>query len=269
MMRLGKREHVFDERTVPMGLMLRVPPAISIPPTWDFDRKRRAFPVSSWGNDQWGNCVIAGRGNHQLRMERIEHRRTIPLTVDDVVTEYKSEVLRQFGVATSSPGDAGDNGLYVLNSLGDWRNEGWNLRIRPNGKIHKLSIAAYGELEPNDREMLRAASFLLAGIQMGLWLPETARRQFSQGQAWDVQPGNAPETQPGTWGGHLVYVKRYDSGGMYCLTWGREHYMTNAFIEKYCDEAWAAVDDLQSNSKWLDVTKLKQHLIDVGARNIG
>lgn len=268
-MRLGKREYQYDERTLKLGEVLQV---TDVPDNFDFDAKRSAFPVSSWGNDQWGNCVIAGRANHALRLERVERRRTLGLTPSDVIAEYKFECQREFGHTPQSAGDPYDNGLYVLEAIKDWRNSGWDVKLtNKSKKLTTQKIAAYGEINQLDNNQVRAAIYLLHGVQMGLSLPITAYNQWSNGQQWDVVAGNDPSTQSGSWGGHLVYCKRYDAGGVYCMTWGQEQYMTNAFIARYCDECWAVVDDLDSASsgRYLDVPAMIQHLRDVGAQGIG
>lgn len=269
-MRLGKKDYHPDPRTARLGQMLAPPPSLTIPEKYDFDKARSAFPISAWGNDQWGCCVIAGRANHMLRLERIERRRTLALTPPDVVAEYKAECLRQMGVAPVSAGDSNDNGLYVIEAIKDWRGAGWPVMLTRRSKNPTTQkVAAYGEINKADRSEIRAAIFLLHGVQMGLSLPNTAARQLTNGQAWSVEPGNDPATQRGSWGGHLVYCKRFDAGGIYCMTWGREVYMTNEFVERYCDECWAVVDDLDGlTSRYLDVQAMLQHLRDVGASGI-
>lgn len=257
-LRLGKQNYRFDTRTVRLAAFLDVPLGVTIPKSYDFDAKRSKLPLGLWGNDEYGNCVLVGRANQLVRNERIETRRTAPMTTQMVVDEYK----RLTG--TVSPGDPYDSGLVVLQALGAWRT-GWNI---PNmyKKGRTYGIEAYGELAKTDREQLRAAAFLLNGIQFGIGLPRTAYQQFRDGQAWDDTGTDAAEAQPWTWGGHLVYAKSYDEGGFKCITWGQEVYMTNRFIERYCDEAWAVVDKLNSASKYIDVAKLMKYLRDIGAR---
>lgn len=269
--RLGKLEYRHDPRTARLGQFLAPAPGLKVPTLDDFDHGRAPFPVSSWGNDQWSNCVIGGRVNHALRLERVERHATPLITPNEAVDEYKSECLRQFGHAPATAGDGYDNGLYVLEAIKDWRNEGWQIRLTKRSKNpSKQSIAAYGEIDKMDTAEVRAAIFFMHGVQMGLSLPNTAARQWASHQAWTVAEGNDPDTQPGSWGGHLVYCKRYDAGGVYCMTWGHEVYMTNAFIARYCDECWAVVDDLDNNkvSRYLDVQAMIQHLRDVGASGI-
>lgn len=271
-MRLGKKEYIFDERTVSLAAFLAPAPELKIPHAFDFDKGRSAFPVSSWGNDQWGDCVMAARANHTVRLERVEHRSTPRIYPPDVIAEYKAECQRQFGAAPSYAGDPNDNGLYVIETLKDWRVGGWEIPLTKTAKkASKQSVAAFGEIRYDDVSEVRAAVYLMHGVQFGLDLPRSAARQLDNGQSWDVPEGNDADSQPGSWGGHCVYVKRYDQNGLWCITWGREVYMTNAFVNKYADECWAVVDDLDSDrvSRYLDVQAMIGHLRDVGATNIG
>jgi hypothetical protein len=259
--KLGKKPYKHDPRTLRLGALLEAPATVRVPPTFDFDRGRASLPVSSWGNDQWGNCVIAGRANQVVRQQRVETRRTIPLSPVDVIEEYKRLT------DSSVPGDSRDEGLVVLYTMRDWRTNGWPIpRSQKVRFTHK--IAAYGEVNPRDREQLRAAIFLLLGVHFGVGLPLTAFKQWRSGNAWDIVRGEDPDTSPYSWGGHLVYGKRYDRGGVHVLTWGREVYMTNAFIERYCDEGWVTVDDIDSHARWLDTAKLIQWMREIGAWRI-
>lgn len=256
--RLGKKGYVYDTRTLRLGPVLEPPPTIMVPEVWDLDAHRAKLPLGMYGNDEWGDCVLAGRGNHLVRNERIESRRTVPLTAQQVVARYKEMTGAQ------TPGDQNDTGLVVIDALKDWRS-GWPLTFS-KAKATTYKITAFGSLSPRDRAELRAAAYLLNGIQLGLWLPNSAKYQWRNGQEWDDIGTNDWQAQPGSWGGHLVYAKHFDQGGIYCITWGTEHYMTNRFIERYCDEAWAVVDALEGKSKFLDVDKMLKHLQDVGAQ---
>jgi|SRR3989304_2882336 len=256
---LGKLEYKYDERTLQISEF--IDPEFWFPPSYDFDKDRRSFPVTSWGNTLWGNCVIASRANHLLRLERIEQRRTVKLKDYHVIDKYKELT------GSLNPGDTFDQGLVVLDTLKDWRNNGWHLDlIRKHLSQHKIyKIAAFGELNPLDKVQLRRACFYLFGIQMGFWLPLSAQTQTSQGY-WDIVE-SSPYSKPGSWGGHLVYAKKYDTDNFYVLTWGKEIRVTNAFIEKYCDEAWAIVDDFDfwRDKPTIQVDKMIKYLTNIGA----
>lgn len=252
-MRLGKGEYQHDERTARMAAYMV--PEIRIPAKHDFDKGRAPIPVRMWGNDQWGDCVIAGEANHILRNERVEQRRTVKLFDEHVVDRYK------LMTGSQSPGDAKDEGLVVLRAMRDWRGSGFMVGNR------NYSICAFGELEPSDEQQLRKAIYLLNGIHMGFWLPQAAQAMTDQG-FWDYQGQSGSEWSPGSWGGHLVYAKKYEPGSISVLTWGREVKVSDAFVEKYCDEAWAVVDNFNSwkIKQTIDVEKLKKHLRDIGAK---
>jgi hypothetical protein len=261
-MRLGKLDYQHDERTMALGNYIA--PEIHIPIQFDFDKNRRQFVPHSWGNLNWGDCVMAGRANHLLRLERIEQRRTVPITDELVVEEYKAECQRQFGKSPASAGDANDNGLVVLYALRNWRNVGWTVEFKNTKRTY--SIAAYGELDPNDSAQLRAACYLLHGIQFGFSLPKAAQGK----DVWDYKGENNSEWKPGSWGGHLVYSKSYNLTGFEILTWGRKIFVTDSFIKRFCDEAWAVVDNLDvwRRRPEFDINTLMQYLRDIGARSI-
>lgn len=259
-LRLGKNEYRYDPRTLRLTSEYLAPSDWMVPIEYDLDAKRAKLPLGLWGNDEYGDCVLVGKANHLVRLERLDTRRTPKVTTPMVVDYYK----KLTGCVTA--GDANDSGLIVLDSLHDWR-DGWELAAYKNQKT--FPIDAYGELDKIDRQQLRAACYLLGGIQFGLSLPVTAAHQINQGQQWEDIGTDEPAAQPGSWGGHLVYAKRYDAGGFYCITWGREHYMTNRFIERYADEVWAVVDKIESHRKYVDELRLRQYLDNLHTRNIG
>lgn len=271
-LRLGKQNYVPDDRTLMLAEYLDVD--IPFPASWDFDTARVEFPLRVWGNNEYGDCVFAGRANHILRLERKEARYTPYLQDKDVIEEYKKRT------GCQNPGDVNDRGYVVLNALKEWR-EGWtpNMTNASGQPIppRNFQIAAFGEIDPQDFNQCKLATYLLTGTQYGLWLPLTALDQLREAIEQDKQciwqvNSNAPAThqRPGTWGGHLVYAKKYSPDLITCLTWGMEVGMTEGFLKKYCDEAWAVVDALSPwrNRHEIDVDALVKKLRDIGAENI-
>jgi hypothetical protein len=59
-----------------------------------------------------------------------------------------------------------------------------------------------------------------------------------------------------------VHVPGYTSKGPVCVTWAQKHQMTWAFFDKYCDEAYAIIDaiDTAKKKKALDAAKLNAFL---------
>lgn len=266
--KLGKQEHVYDERTLRLGTFMAA--EIVRPRRYDFDAKRAGFPLDAWGNTDWGNCVKVCEANHTVRLERLEQKRTLKVSTAQVVEEYKAEVLRQFGQATEKPGDPNDSGLVMLHNLRNWRKVGWPLDFtKKENDTRVYKIAAFGELESNDPDQLKNAIYLLHGVQLGIWLPRAAQTMTRKG-TWDYNGESGPEWAPGSWGGHAVYAKAYDTESIEVLTWGQKVKVTNNFIAQYCDEAWGVVDSFNhwKGRNEIDVQALIQRLRDVGASNI-
>ena len=254
-LQLGKKGYVHDERTLMLAKFLKTD-EFHVPEVFDFDKSRRPFPIRMWGNDEYGDCVIAGRCNHILRLERVEQRRTISLFDADAITEYKKLT------GCQEPGDNNDTGLVVLDAMREWKNTGMQTDGRSRIRTARnYSIAAYGEIEPQNHEQSRAACFAFHGVHFGFWLPLAAQKMTGDG-VWDYNGETGEEWQPGSWGGHLVYSKAFDPESHEVLTWGMKVKVTNNFIDKYSDEEWAVVDNLDSwrIKQTIDVPALTKQL---------
>jgi hypothetical protein len=47
-----------------------------------------------FGNDKYGDCVIAGRAHQTLRFEAVEQKKLISVTEQDVLREYWTGIRR-------------------------------------------------------------------------------------------------------------------------------------------------------------------------------
>ena len=56
---------------------------------------------------------------------------------------------------------------------------------------------------------IRQSIALFGGVYIGLALPLTAQNQ----DVWDVVPNGGANAEEGSWGGHCVYVPKYDTVG--------------------------------------------------------
>lgn len=241
--KLGKAPARRDHRNLRLAAVLH---GIRLPREYDFDLRHLGIPLPMFDNAHLGDCVIAGRAHQTLRFERLERRRVISIAERDVRREY----LRETG--------GGDTGLAVLDSLKQWRSRGWRL----DGRLHR--IRAFAEIDPKRRRQVKAAIFLDVGVGMGLELPESAKRQIVAGKPWAVERG--PAARSGSWGGHYVYVSGYTRRGPMAVTWGRKQQMTWAFVERYCDEAYAIVDRFNTAKKrrGLNRRKIEEFLRALG-----
>lgn len=187
-------------------------------------------------NDVLGCCVISGRGHISFRFEDFEQDIIIPITDEEIKTQYFKE----------SGGK--DSGLIMLDSLDKWRKEGWIAGGKP------YNIYAFAQIDPKHHDDVMYGVYLLRGILCGLGLPVSAKKQ----DVWDVVSGR--EGEFGSWGGHCVYIVAYNETGPVCVTWGARKQMTWAFWDAYCDEAYAIVDN---KDLWLtDTNPLNCELLD-------
>lgn len=248
-MKLGKKEFKADPKTIKLAPLLDMD--FAVPSVYDLDKGRRPFPMDTFSNINYGDCVMVGRTHQLLRLERIETRRTPKITTQMVVDKY-------FELTGGA-----DEGLVVVDTIRDWRTNGWEIKSHAGTRNYR--IAGFGQLNPLDRKQLRLACYLLHGIQLGFNLPISAQDQTDQGY-WDVAEG--ADAEPGSWGGHLVASFGYDFENFYVITWGKKVRVTNAFIEKYCDEAWAVVDSLDEWREAFDVEGMKTKLKEIGASRI-
>jgi hypothetical protein len=228
-MKLGRKAIKTDSRTLKLGDYLTpgLPPP---PPSADWTRG-----ISAWGmmlNDTLGDCTIAACGHAvQVWTANTGSEVTLPnATIEKYYEEWDGYV----------PGDPStDNGGIELDVLNDWKKQGL--------AGHKLM--AFADPRFANLTEVRQSIALFGGVYIGLAMPLTAQTQ----DVWDVVAGGGPDTEPGSWGGHAVFVPMYDRNGFTCITWGQQKIMTVAFWNQYCDEAhtllsedWLSANDSPS-----------------------
>jgi len=241
--KLGKAPAKRDDRNLRFAAVLRAT-APTLPPSYDFDTSHPGIPTPMFGNDTVGDCVIAGRAHQTLRFEDIEQGSVIMIKDSDVLREYKRE--------TGGP----DTGLVVLDSLNEWRHRGWKVGQKT------YTIQAFAEVNFRKHDEVRQAIFADVGVGLGVQLPIAAQHQIQTGQPWDVTSG--PGAAPGSWGGHYVYVPGYTPDGPVCVTWGRKQQITWAWLDRYCDEAYAIFDAHDRfKKKTIDTKKIRAFLSGV------
>ncbi|MFL6255792.1 MAG: hypothetical protein ACJ74T_12335 [Pyrinomonadaceae bacterium] len=238
--KLGKAPAKADVRNLKFASILKAAP--KVPNEFDFDLTHKGIPLPMFANDNLGCCVISGRAHQTLRFEDIEQGAVITITDQEIRDEYFKET------------GGADDGLIVLDSLKEWRSDGWTAA----GQL--LKIKAFAQLNPTNHSQIKQAIFLDVGIGLGIGLPLTAQAQFQAGKPWDFVGG--PDSAFNSWGGHYVFVPGYTKVGPVCVTWGQKHQMTWAFVNKYCDEAYAIFDALNTAKlkKALDVKEINSFL---------
>jgi hypothetical protein len=107
------------------------------------------------------------------------------------------------------------------------------------------ALLAFADPKPANLTEIRQSIAIFGGVYIGLALPLTAQTQ----DVWDVVPGGGAKAKSGSWGGHCVFVPKYDENGFTCITWGELKTMTLAFWKRYCDEAHTLLGQDWINAK--------------------
>jgi hypothetical protein len=237
--KLGARFHD-DKRTIRFSDIIPKLPAY--PSAYDVDSQypnlvdARQF-ANGPDSPSYGDCVKAGRAHATFRYEYKEQGIQIPILDSEVINDYFQET------------GGGDDGLDMINSLNDWR-KGWTI----GGKLY--NIYAYAQTSASANQNM-AAIYFLNGLYIGLNMPISAQTQ----DTWDITSG--PNSQPGSWGGHCVYVKAYDIKTLTCITWGMPKQMTWNFFTYYCNQPFAIVQNRCTPNSPIDQTALDAILAEI------
>lgn len=223
---LGRKKARIDNRTFTLKSIMAKP--LDVPKEYSFDTEYPGIPLPMFANDIFGCCVISGRAHQTLRFERIEQSFVIKITDKDVVNEYFKET------------GGADSGLVMLDSLNSWR-RGWKI----GRKAYR--IKAFAAIDPKSKSQLMQTVYSDVGAYVGLDLPLSAQEEFDAGKPWSKTTGIG--TTVGSWGGHCVFVVGYTSRGPVCITWGQRQACTWAWFRKYCSEAYAVIDSLNTSKK--------------------
>jgi hypothetical protein len=238
----GKAPAKQDDRTLKLAgvLLEEAPEATSLPEEYDFDDKHKEIPIPppAYLNPPLNNCVLAGRAHQTLRFEMVEQKRLINITDEDVKREFEKQT------------GGSNNDIEVLQSLKLWRTRGWEAAGQ------NFKIKAFAKIDPIEPDKIKRAIRINLGVGLGFFLPESAKTQFKAGHPWEVTPEKAGPN------GHYVYVPGYTKDGPVCITWGKKQQMSWAFVDKYCDEAYAIIDDIDTPEKKrnLDQEKINEFL---------
>src|SRR5574341_265798 len=207
--KLGKRPPKIDRRTLRLARYLTV--ALEAPPP-SIDH---ASAVANWpmyGNDRDGSCGPAGAA-HQTQ--------SWSTYAESPVTPSETTVIQDYFRITGGQ----DSGVYLLDMLNYWRQSG----------IGQDYIEAFVQVNPNITEAELSIQHF-GSLGMGLALPDEGT--FGP---WDRVYG-----PPNPYNGHYVCAVAYDHAArtFEVVTWGERWVMSYDFFLKYCDEAYAMLNDL-------------------------
>jgi hypothetical protein len=252
-LKLGKQPATEDKRDLMFAKYVQ-PSQLPTPPA-QFGHED-LFGAKDWGmlgNDQWGDCAWAGPA-HETMILTTEGGHPVSFTTDAVLRDYAAGTGfdPNAGPPGQNPTDQGSNVREVLK----YRQK--TGVVDGNKTRHK--IGAYVKLDEKNLDQVLEAMYLFEVVGIGIEFPASAMDQFNHGEPWDVVQGAKIE------GGHYIplVAKREN---LEVVTWGALQQMTQAFYEKYCDEAWAyiSVEDLKDGKspEGFDLEELQADLAAV------
>lgn len=234
-MKLGRKAVKTDSRTL---MLARYMTSALKPPPAKCDWTKG---ITSWGMmlngpeptepqfpNGLGDCTIAGAA-HAVQVWTANNGAMVTVPDSTVLSYYENFD----GYVPGNPKT--DNGGVELDVLNDWKKQGF--------AGHPL--LAFADPKVANLTEVRQAIALFGGVYIGLSLPITAQTQT----VWDVAPNGGAKAKPGSWGGHCVFVPKYDQKTFTCITWGQLQTMTVAFWSKYCDEAHALLSPAWISTK--------------------
>jgi len=255
-LKFGKLPPRIDKRTIPLSKILKVKLLPELPTSYNLHEVLNVDDDFMFANDKYGNCVKASRAHQTLVFEAFEQGKQIKITDQEVVDDYFKE--------TGGP----DSGLYLLDSLKDWRKDGWEV----GGKVY--TIYAFASVDWKNHDEVKHCIHLLGGVNFGMMVFQKDIDQFNAGEDWELTGFDSIFRSR-----HGVYLYAYghnhhdcphcavgwDEDGIICMTWGRRQKMSWNFWDARVDEAYAIVDN---EDKWLmnspvDVVKLNKYLKEI------
>lgn len=197
----------FDVRKLP------VPPAV-------FGHQAMFKNWGMMGNDRYGCCVLADAA-HQAMLWTAKGGHSARFTTDNVLEDYSALTgFRRDDPSTDQGTDMGQAAAY-RRKIGVI-----------DAKRQRHQTDAYVSLRTANLPQLFVASWLMEAASVGIQLPDNAERLFDDGKVWTVDP------HAEIVGGHCITVLGRDSDdNIVFLTWGGTARMTQAFYERYTDEA--------------------------------
>ncbi len=238
----------------------KVKAALKLERHWRADRDTTPPPASvDWAakamdsikrvylNDQYGDCVIAGK-YHQVG---VWSANDITQGPQQIVLGTDQEVLNSYHTICGP----GDNGCVITDVLDYMKSPGLLL----SGKPHKID--GYVAIDWTNRLMVQVCLEVFGGLTIGINLPGD---WTCTNCTWDM-------TNSRIVGGHDICCVGYNDAGVQCATWGGlvtitwAAFMSKNWIEEcYAELApdWYGADNLAVNG--IDVTTLKDDLAKLG-----
>jgi len=208
--RLGKRIPKLDHRTLRLSRYL---PALPPPPP-HIDHASGVVNPGMMGNDAYGDCGVAAMGHMVQSWTAYSGagQRNIPDA--DILAAY-------FELSPN------DQGIYLLDGLNYWRKSG----------VGGDNIEAFAATDGGNLLQAKLAIQMFGSAYIGMSLPD--QNTFG--------PWTTVQGPPNPFNGHAVNLCAYDDARQMfkAITWGEVVDLSYAWLQRYCDEAYATLNDIQ------------------------
>jgi hypothetical protein len=204
----------------------------SPPPFTNWRAKATQAIQQMYGNDQWGDCVIASKF-HQVGIWT-GNEAGVPAvgTTDEAVNQYHSIC------------GAGDNGCIITDVLDVMKSQGLTI----GGKVHKIDN--YVAIDWTNQQLVKVAIEIFGAGCVGINLPAA---WTCTNCVWDV-------TNTRIVGGHDVPFVDYDANYVYILTWAGVVQFTWAAFQS---RSWNEEAYIELSPDWYNNGNLAPNGIDI------
>ena len=193
-------------------------------PAFAFGAKRK---TGMFGNNRVGNCTCATIAG-QLVYDAAAHGESIDFGDDAVIKLYEGSGYK--------PGDSStDNGWSMEAADSAAQHTGL---VDTSGVVRKTGPSL--QINYHDPIELQIALDMFGSVRIGAALPLSAQ---DTSNVWDTD-GSGGNQEPGSWGGHSDLLVHFERGLWTFHTWGGPQDATDAWRDRYVDEAIVAVDPL-------------------------
>lgn len=210
-----------------------------------------ALETAPWqmlGNDQYGDCVLAGAA-HETMLWAAEGKKDVLVSTDTVLGDYSA-------ITGFNPTDPSTDKGTDMQVAASYRQK---VGIMDTSNVrHKVS--AYLAISIGNKDEFKAAMSHFGVVGLGVQLPTSALTQFEADKNWTV------EKRSKIAGGHYVPLVGYDVQHVYLVTWGRLIKASWEFVLKFADEAVVYLsEEMLTGGVSIDGFNLDQLKLDLNA----
>lgn len=232
----GKRLGLLPDqgrRSLSLGAHLNLEAALQIPVAAD-----HISGVPGWNlgaNNRFGTCGPTSLANYMTMAYWALLGEHVTVTDEAVFNLYRT-CNPDFDPITG----AGDRGVDMNQLLNNSLDVGLDI-TRASGAVENVKPVAFGRLEVQSIDHLRAATAVFGGIEAGVTLMASQQEQTAQ-HLWDYVPGDS-----NVWGGHAIMGAAYTgdsaqgNGDEEFITWAQPCSTTDAFLDNQLQQAYGVI----------------------------